>query len=152
MRNSKTSSRMDRERRWIKLTRINSLNKTCHISSPWFASHRKAGCIITGFKLWTLNNLRWITLECLCCRCFYYSLWGAAWLVYDQSFNCAFPISLDNHTVDIAGQPWEKLSVVGMIKRWNAELLRTVMPKALDMACEVQCLGLFNGKEKQNIV
>lgn len=26
------------------------------------------------------------------------------------------------------------------------------MPKALDMACEVQCLGLFNGKEKQNIV
>jgi len=26
------------------------------------------------------------------------------------------------------------------------------MPKALDMAGEVQCLGLFNGKEKQNIV
>jgi hypothetical protein len=39
-----------------------------------------------------------------------------------------------------------------MIKRWNAEFLRTVMPKALDMAGEVQCLGLFNGKEKQNIV
>lgn len=25
------------------------------------------------------------------------------------------------------------------------------MPKALDMACEVQCLGLFNGKEKHGL-